>query len=121
MIQEVARLRAKLRHLDALKKDDLVKRLEAKEHECLEYRARLEPMVAGLTQVEEPKTPTALEQELERKSAEIKAQMEAERENIERLVQEMAMLKTTVRERITVPIIQRDSSQPVLRRNDSEE
>jgi predicted nuclease with TOPRIM domain len=99
----VARLRAKLRQLDSLKKDDLVKRLEAKEHECLEYRARLEPMVAGLTTVEEPKTPQALERELERKAAELKAQMEAERKRIEQLMDEMAHLKTTVRERINLP------------------
>jgi hypothetical protein len=40
-VQEVAKLRSKLRSLENLKKDELQKRLEAKESECLEYRARL--------------------------------------------------------------------------------
>ena len=34
-------MRSKLRSLDNMKKDELQKRLEAKESECLEYRARL--------------------------------------------------------------------------------
>jgi hypothetical protein len=40
-VQEVAKLRSKLRSLENVKKEDLVKRLEAKEQECLEYKAKL--------------------------------------------------------------------------------
>jgi hypothetical protein len=41
LIQEAAKLRSKLKLLDNVKKEELIKQLEAKEHECLEYRAKL--------------------------------------------------------------------------------
>lgn len=57
LIQEVAKLRSKLRSLDNMKKDELQKRLEAKESECLEYRARLSTSIQPQSSQQfEPKT-----------------------------------------------------------------
>ena len=41
LVQEVTKLRSRLKNLDNVKKDELVRKLEAKEHECLEFRASL--------------------------------------------------------------------------------
>lgn len=46
MVQEVAKLRSKLRSLENVKKDELVKKLEAKEQEILEYRAKLSTTIS---------------------------------------------------------------------------
>lgn len=53
LVQEVAKLRSKMKTLELLKKDDLVKQLEAKEQECLEYRAKLNKIEPQTIQEEE--------------------------------------------------------------------
>ena len=90
----MAKLRSKLRQLDSVKKDELMRKLEAKEQECLEYRARLDPMKQAIT--EESHTPRALEAEVERQMSESRSQMATARMRIETLIQEMSLLKTTV-------------------------
>lgn len=53
LVQEVAKLRSKMKTLELLKKDDLVKQLEAKEQECLEYRTKLNKIEPQTIQEEE--------------------------------------------------------------------
>jgi hypothetical protein len=48
MIQENAKLKAKLRSLEMVKKEEVVKKLEAKEQECLEYKAKLTSSIQPL-------------------------------------------------------------------------
>ena len=82
----MAKLRSKLRQLDAVKKDELIKKLEAKEHECLEYRAKLEPMTSGITSLNEQPLLQVLEKEVARKMTEARSQMENSRQRIEGLI-----------------------------------
>lgn len=102
----MAKLRSKLRQLDSVKKDELIRKLEAKEQECLEYRARLDPMKQVIT--EERPTPQALEAEVERQMSESRSHMAASRMRIETLIQEMSLLKTTL-----VPRMPRGRSQDI--------
>jgi hypothetical protein len=104
MQQENARLKAKLKLLDSVKKDELIKRLEAKEQECLEYRARLD-RIKPPSSDEDPDalTPVAvLEAEVERRMETLRVDMELSRSRIAGLMQEMQLVKTTARERINV-------------------
>lgn len=106
--QDNARLKAKLKLLENVKKDELMKKLDAKEHECLEYRARLDRSAqpASFTLDESSLTPVAiLEAEVERKMKELKQEMEDSRAKIAGLVQDMQIIKTTTREKILVPFI----------------
>lgn len=94
-----------MRQLDNVKKDELAKKLEAKEHECLEYRARLDRVPQISIQMETVTPVEVLEKEVEDRMKDMRDQMEACRVRIEGIFQEMGMLKTTVREKIVVPTL----------------
>ena len=51
----MTKLRSKLKALDAVKKEDLVRRLEAKEQECLEYKAKLSTQIRPPVELLQPK------------------------------------------------------------------
>jgi predicted nucleic acid-binding Zn-ribbon protein len=102
----VAKLRSKLRSLDNMKKDELQKRLEAKESECLEYRARLgtaiQPQTSSSSQFE-PKTLPQLEGEAKQRISEFEKGFQEAHKKVLELVKEIGELKTTTRERTVVP------------------
>jgi predicted nucleic acid-binding Zn-ribbon protein len=100
----VAKLRSKLHSLDNMKKDELQKRLEAKESECLEYRARLGTSIQPQTSSQfEPKSLPQLEGEAQQRIAEFEKGFREAHEKVQGLLKEIGDLKTTVRERTVVP------------------
>jgi hypothetical protein len=100
----VAKLRSKLRSLDNMKKDELQKRLEAKESECLEYRARLGTAIQPQTSSSqfEPKSLPQLEGEAQQRIAEFEKGFHEAHQKVLELVKEIGELKTTIRERTVV-------------------
>jgi ABC-type methionine transport system ATPase subunit len=62
---------------------------------------------------EEPTPVAVLEAEVQRKMDELREQMEASRKKIAGIMQEMQLIKTTVREKIVVPL-NLDYSEAVL-------
>lgn len=100
-------MKAKLKLLENVKKDELMKKLDAKEHECLEYRARLDRSAqpASFSLEENSLTPVAvLEAEVERKMKELRQEMEDSRSKIAGFIQDMQIIKTTTREKFVVPL-----------------
>ena len=97
-------MRSKLRSLDNMKKDELQKRLEAKESECLEYRARLGTSIQPQkTSQFEPKSLPQLEGEAQQRIAEFETGFREAHEKVLAVIKEIEELKTTVRERTVLP------------------
>ena len=82
------------------------KRLEAKESECLEYRARLgtaiQPQTSSSSQFE-PKSLPQLEGEAQQRIADFERGFREAHEKMQGLFKEIGELKTMVRERTVVP------------------
>lgn len=97
--------------MENVKKDELLKKLDAKEHECLEYRAKLERQPVSVSLDSQTPTPvTVLEAEVEQRMAELREKMEESRGKIAGLIQEMQLIKTTAREKIVIPLDQSEAA-----------
>ena len=93
----MAKLRSKLRSLDNTKKDELQKRLEAKESECLEYRARLGTSIQPQSsQLFEPKTLPQLEGQVRERIAQFEAGLKQGHEKVQAMIDEMVASVKTV-------------------------